>query len=317
MTTTPAPHQLAAPSPRPKTSLPVKAGVCLKHQHYDYILANKPAVGWFEIHAENYLGKGGRPLQALTELRANYALSVHGVGLSIGSAEGLDASHLKRVAALVERFEPQSFSEHLAWSTHSNQFYSDLLPVPYNREVEDVVCQHIDQIQNTLQRQMLLENPSNYLSLHSSTLSESELLNNIVKRTGCGLLLDVNNVFISATNIGYSATEYIASLPADSVGELHLAGHSLDDSDPTEQLLIDSHDRAVCDDVWALYRFTLAHIGATATLIEWDSNVPEWQTLLAEMQRAESLLDALAGDYTDTTAGHTGKPLNGSEHAFA
>ncbi|MEM9605423.1 MAG: DUF692 domain-containing protein [Pseudomonadota bacterium] len=275
----------------PKTSLPARAGVCLKHRHYDTILAEQPDVGWFEVHAENYLGAGGKPLDVLAWIRERYALSVHGVGLSIGSHAGLDARHLARVAALVERMAPHSFSEHLAWSTHDNRFYSDLLPVPYNRETEDTICAHINQVQDTLKRQMLLENPSNYLSLDTSTLSESELLSNIVKRTGCGLLLDVNNVYISAQNMGYSAADYIRSLPLDAVGEIHLAGHDVDTSDPDDPLLIDTHDREVCDAVWALYAFTLEHCGPTPTLIEWDSQVPDWDTLCADMKQAEILID--------------------------
>lgn len=272
------------------TALPLRGGVCLKHQHYDHILAARPDVGWFEVHAENYLAEGGKPLQVLAWVREHYALSIHGVGLSIGSHAGLDTTHLDRIAALVERFQPQSFSEHLAWSTHDNRFYSDLLPVPYNRETEDTICAHIDQVQEALKRPMLLENPSNYLSLDTSTLSESELLSNIVTRTGCGLLLDVNNVYISAQNMGYSAEDYILSLPANAVGEVHLAGHAVDNSDPDDPLLIDSHDRAVCNAVWDLYEFTLNHFGPVPTLIEWDSDVPSWTTLLADMHQAEQLL---------------------------
>ncbi|MEM6988757.1 MAG: DUF692 domain-containing protein, partial [Pseudomonadota bacterium] len=241
--------------------------------------------------AENYLGDGGKPLSVLNWVREHYALSIHGVGLSIGSHDGLDATHLARVASLVERFNPHSFSEHLAWSTHDNRFYSDLLPVPYNRETEDTICAHINQVQDALKRRMLLENPSNYLSLDTSTLSEAELLNNIVTRTGCGLLLDVNNVYISAQNMGYDAEAYIRSLPTQAVGEIHLAGHLVDDSDPTDPLLIDTHDRAVCEDVWDLYQFTLEQCGPTPTLIEWDSNVPTWEALTADMHRAEGLLN--------------------------
>lgn len=275
--------------------LPVCAGVCLKHQHYEHILSKTPKAGWFEVHAENYLGAGGRSLYALEKIRQNYALSIHGVGLSIGSSHGLDKHHLARVAELVTRFEPASFSEHLAWSTHSNQFYSDLLPVPYNREIEDLVCEHIDVIQNLMQRQILLENPSNYLSLDASTMSESELLCNIVRRSGCRLLLDVNNVYLSACNIGYNAEQYIDSLPANQIGELHLAGHSVDDSEPQQPVLIDTHDRAVCEAVWQLYEYTLTRFGPTPTLIEWDNNVPDWNELAAEMHRADQYLARIAG----------------------
>lgn len=269
------------------SNLPKKAGVCLKAQHAEQIMAEKPPVGWFEVHAENYLGNGGKPLNTLSWIRDNYPISIHGVGLSIGSSNGLNTEHLRRVSDLVKRFQPESFSEHLAWSSHGQNFYSDLLPVPYNKETEDTICRHIDQVQNSMGRQMLLENPSNYLSLHTSTISESELISNIVKRTGCGLLLDVNNVYISAKNMGYSAEDYIESLPLSAVHEMHLAGHATDDSVPEEILLIDSHDRCVSDDVWSLYEFTVQRCGKTATLIEWDSQLPTWNELFDEMKKAE------------------------------
>lgn len=274
---------------KPLSRLPLRAGICLKPQHYSDILQQRPDAGWFEIHAENYLGAGGPPLHYLEKIRELYPLSIHGVGMSIGSAQGLNPVHLQRVADLVERFEPESFSEHLAWSTHDNEFFSDLLPVPYNQTVEDIVCEHIDTVQHTLKRQMLLENPSNYLSLTDSTMPEATFLQNIVRRTGCGLLLDVNNVYISSVNCGYSAHHYINSLPLDSIGEIHLAGHSQDTTDATEPLLIDAHDREVCDQVWALFEFTLQQAGAKPSLIEWDNDIPELPVLLAEMHKADQL----------------------------
>lgn len=276
---------------RTRSRLPATGGLCLKPQHYRDILDQKPDVGWFEVHAENYLGDGGAPLRYLTKIREYYELSVHGVGLSIGSAQGLDTDHLRRVSEMVKRFEPASFSEHLAWSTHDNQFYSDLLPLPYNLEVENVVCDHIDQVQEQLGRQMLLENPSNYLSMNSSTLEETEMLGNIVSRTGCGLLLDINNVFISAHNCGYLALEYISSLPLEAVHEIHLAGHATDNSIAEEPLLIDTHDRKVSDPVWQLYGDTLQLTGARPTLIEWDSGVPEWEIFMKELHRANVILN--------------------------
>jgi len=252
-----------------KATLPKTAGLCLKPQHYDDILNDQPDVGWFEIHAENYLGAGGAPLHYLEKIRQHYPLSIHGVGLSIGSAGGLDAGHLKRVANLVDRFQPESFSEHLAWSTHDNQFLSDLLPLPYNRQTEDIVCEHIDQVQTCLGRQMLLENPSNYLSLNDSVESENEFIANVIKRSGCG-----------------------QQLPLQAVGEIHLAGHSTDTSVASEPLLIDAHDREVCDAVWKLYAHTISLTGAVPTLIEWDANVPDWSVFLAEMCRADQLLQS-------------------------
>lgn len=290
--------QVMGETSRP-SKLPNRAGVCLKRQHYDEILRNRPDVGFFEVHAENYLGAGGKPIHVLEKIRENYPLSIHGVGLSIGSAQGLNETHLHRVAELVKRFEPAAFSEHLAWSTHDTTYHSDLLPVPYERSVEDRICDNIDYIQTVLQRTMLLENPSNYLSLESSTLTETELLSNVAKRTGCGLLLDVNNVYISAKNMRYSAERYIESLPGNLIGELHLAGHEIDLADPTEPLLIDAHDREVCDDVWTLYEFTLQHCGAMPTLIEWDNNVPAWSDLAGEMARADVRILKLPGSKTN------------------
>lgn len=279
---------------RPQTgtdkTLPRRAGLCLKPQHYDAILKELPDVGWFEIHAENYLGAGGAPLHYLEKIRQHYPLSIHGVGLSIGSEAGLDKNHLDRVASLVDRFQPESFSEHLAWSSHENQFLSDLLPLPYNQKTEDMVCSHIDQVQTRLGQQMLLENPSNYLRLSDSVHSESDFIANVIKRTGCGLLLDVNNVYVSAHNCGYSAAQYIEKLPLPAIGEIHLAGHSVDTTVAAEPLLIDAHDREVCDAVWELYAHTVSLIGAVPSLIEWDADVPEWQVFVAEVNRAEALL---------------------------
>jgi len=271
-------------------SLPSTAGLCLKPQHYDDILSQQPDVGWFEIHAENYLGAGGAPLHYLEKIRQLYPLSIHGVGLSIGSAGGLDIDHLERVANLVKRFEPESFSEHLAWSTHDNQFFSDLLPLPYNRQTEDVVCNHIDQVQSRLGRRMLLENPSSYFALKDSVQSEHEFIGNVVKRSGCGLLLDVNNVYVSAHNCEYSATRYIEELPLHAVGEIHLAGHSVDTTVEAEPLLIDAHDREVCDQVWALFAHSVTLTGAVPSLIEWDAAVPDWAVFVAEMNRADQFL---------------------------
>lgn len=276
-------------------SLPAKAGLCLKPQHYSAILSDQPNVAWFEVHAENYLGAGGVPLHYLQKIRQDYPLSIHGVGLSIGAADGLDANHLRRVANLVKRFQPESFSEHLAWSTHDSQFFNDLLPMPYNRATEDLVCQHIDQIQSLLDRQMLLENPSNYLALEDTVYAEQEFISNVVKRTGCALLLDVNNVYISACNCGYSAQQYIEQLPLHAVGEIHLAGHSVDATVEFEPLLIDAHDREVCDEVWSLFADTIALTGAKPALIEWDTDVPEWAVFMDELHRADRVMQESVG----------------------
>lgn len=273
-----------------RSNLPAVGGISLKPQHYVEILRQHPDAGWFEIHAENYLGAGGPPLHYLQKIRERYPLSVHGVGMSIGSADGLNEEHLNRVAVLLERFEPDSFSEHLAWSSHDSEFFSDLLPMPYTREVEDLVCSNIDQIQTKIRRRMLLENPTNYLVLETSTMEEADFLSNVIRRTGCGLLLDVNNVYVSAMNCGYSAEDYLRSLPLDSIGEIHLAGYSVDDIDGQERLLIDSHDREVADAVWSLFEFTIATAGIRPALIEWDSSIPTLETMLAEKLKADNIL---------------------------
>jgi len=281
----------AFPQAGTDATLPIGAGLCLKPQHYDVILRENPAVGWFEVHAENYLGAGGAPLHYLEKIRQLYPLSIHGVGLSIGSKNGLDKDHLNRVASLIDRYQPESFSEHLAWSTHDNQFLSDLLPLPYTRQTEDIVCNHIDQVQTRIGQRMLLENPSNYLHLADSILSESEFITNVIKRTGCGLLLDVNNVYVSAQNCDYSAEQYIANLPLHCVGEIHLAGHSIDSTVDGKPLLIDAHDREVSEKVWELFAYTLGLSGAVPSLIEWDAEVPEWSVFIEELNRADDFMN--------------------------
>ncbi|RPE71001.1 hypothetical protein EDD53_0114 [Pacificibacter maritimus] len=271
-------------------SLPNSVGVGYKPQHFSDILAGAAPVTWLEIHAENYMGAGGRPLAQLRALSDHFPLSVHGVGLSIGGETRLDPDHLGRLKYLNDWLQPASFSEHLAWSTHDMGFYNDLLPLPYTETTLRTVCDHIDEVQNTLGRQMLLENPSSYLAFAESTLSEVDFLAEVTKRTGCGLLLDVNNVFISATNLQMDARAYIDAFPLAAVGEIHLGGHDEDIDDHGAPLLIDSHGREVADPVWALYQHTIAKSGPKPTLIEWDTDVPEWSVLTAEAQRAADLL---------------------------
>ncbi|MEM6665052.1 MAG: DUF692 domain-containing protein [Pseudomonadota bacterium] len=271
-------------------AVPARAGVGLKPQHYHDILDSRPNIGWFEIHAENFMGDGGAPHHFLTRIREHYPLSLHGVGLSIGAARPLDTEHLARLKAVETRYQPGLFSEHLAWSTHDDTYFTDLLPVPYTEETLTRVADHIDQVQNAMGRRMLLENPSTYVTFETSTMTELQFLRSLTARTGCGLLLDVNNVFVSATNQGYQAEDYIDGFPLQAVGEIHLAGHAVDTDDEGAALLIDSHDRHVADPVWALYRRVVAKTGPVPTLIEWDSNVPDWETLLAEARAAERLM---------------------------
>lgn len=271
-------------------SLPNSIGVGYKPQHFTDILNDPAPVNWLEIHAENYMGAGGRPLAQLRALSERFAISVHGVGLSIGSEGRLDPDHLARLKHLNDWLAPASFSEHLAWSTHDMGFYNDLLPLPYTDTTLKTVCDHIDEVQEALGRKMLLENPSSYLAFSESTLSEVDFLREITKRTGCGLLLDVNNVFVSATNMQVDPRAYIDVFPMDAVGEIHLGGHDEDEDDHGAPLLIDSHGREVADPVWTLYAYTIAKSGPKPTLIEWDTDVPEWSVLVEEAKRADALL---------------------------
>jgi uncharacterized protein (UPF0276 family) len=253
------------------------------------VLADTLADTFFEVHAENYMGAGGPPHRALSALRSAYPLSVHGVGLSIGGPEPLDDAHLARLVAVVRRYEPALVSEHLAWSSHGGRFFNDLLPLPYTTATLQQVCQHIDQVQSALGRRQLLENPATYLRFNTCDFSEPQFLREVVQRTGCGLLLDVNNVVVSATNHGFDAGQYLRELPLSAVGQVHLAGHSEQQDEHGQRLLIDSHDRCVGPDVWALYAALTARIGPVPTLIEWDSELPPWAVLKAQMSQALSV----------------------------
>jgi uncharacterized protein (UPF0276 family) len=266
--------------------------VGLKPEHYRAILEASPDIGFFEVHAENYMGSGGPPHRYLTEIRNRYPLSLHGVGLSIGAERPLDRAHLGRLKGLIARYQPGLFSEHLAWSTHDGTFFNDLLPVPYTTRTLARVVDHIDEVQEALGRNMLLENPSTYLIFAESTYSEIDFIAEIVRRTGCGLLLDVNNVQVSSTNQQWDAVNYIDSYPLEAVQEIHLAGHVQEEDDKGRPLLIDSHDRPVDETVWGLFEHAIARLGATPTLIEWDASVPAWPALKAEADRAESIMSA-------------------------
>ncbi|MEO1152876.1 MAG: DUF692 domain-containing protein [Pseudomonadota bacterium] len=270
--------------------LPIGTGVGYKTQHFDALIADPGPVTWLEVHAENYMGAGGRPLAQLRHLSERFAISVHGVGLSIGGEGRLDSEHLARLKHLVGWLKPASFSEHLAWSTHDSGFLNDLLPLPYTAATVARVSDHIDEVQEVLGRRMLLENPSTYLAFDETDMAETDFLAEITRRTGCGLLLDVNNVFVSATNQQTDALSYLDAFPLDAVGELHLGGHDEDADETGAPLLIDSHDRAVVDPVWALYAHVISRGGPRPTLIEWDSDLPEWPVLRAEAERASEVL---------------------------
>jgi uncharacterized protein (UPF0276 family) len=270
--------------------MPARAGVGLKAQHYRTILETHPDVGFFEVHAENYMGAGGPPHRYLTEIRAQYPLSLHGVGLSIGADQPLDQDHLRRLAELIGRYEPELFSEHLAWSSHGGHFFNDLLPVPYTHQTLQRVCEHIDQVQEALGRQMLLENPSTYVAFAESTYWEVDFIAEIARRTGCALLLDINNVYVACTNQHWDPARYIEEFPVAHVRQIHLAGHARDADDQGQALLIDSHDRQVESVVWDFYARAIELLGTVPTLIEWDQNLPTWAELHAEAQRAEHVL---------------------------
>jgi len=272
------------------SSLPACTGVGFKPAHFHDILAAPQPVGFFEVHAENYMGAGGPPHAQLGALRERYALSVHGVGLSIGSMGPLDRDHLVRLKTLCDRYAPESFSEHLAWSSHGGVYFNDLLPLPYTQQTLARVAEHIDEAQTALGRQMLLENPSTYIRFSESTIAEVDFLAEISKRTGCGLLLDINNVFVSAKNHGTQPLPYLDSFPLDRVKEIHLGGHDEETDDAGAPLLIDSHGSPISEAVWTLYAHVIARTGAIATLIEWDNDVPDWPTLRAEAVTAQNIL---------------------------
>ncbi len=271
-------------------TLPNQPGVGYKPQHFAAIMENASPVKWLEIHAENYMGQGGRPIAQLRHLAEHFPISVHGVGLSIGGEGPLDPAHLKRLKHLCDWLEPASFSEHLAWSTHDGNFMNDLLPLPYTKETAQRVADHVSQVQDLLGRKMLLENPSAYLAFAESTLSEIELLNEVVHRTGCGLLLDINNVFISAMNQKTGPRDYIDQFPLEHVGEFHLGGHDEDQDETGAMLLIDSHGREMAEPVWELFAYTLEKSGPRPALIEWDANIPEWPQLATEAARAAKIM---------------------------
>lgn len=280
------------PASRAAAAISPRAGVGFKPEHYRDITESSGEVAWFEVHPENYMGAGGPPHHMLERIRRDYPVSLHGVGLSIGSAGRLDRAHLARLKALVDRYDPGLFSEHLAWSTHDTVYLNDLLPLPYTAATLALVVDHVDEAQETLGRRMLVENPSTYVAFEASDMSEIEFLDALARRTGCGLLLDVNNVHVSAVNHGFSAEAYLDAFPLQHIGEVHLAGHAEIDGGEATRLLVDAHDRMVADEVWRLYERVIARAGAVPTLIEWDNDVPDWPTLAAEARRADRSLMA-------------------------
>jgi uncharacterized protein len=290
----------AAAKPTASVAIPLRfpalpigglAGTSFKHQHLAAICAEGSGRGFFEVHAENYMGAGGPPHRALETLRRDFPISLHGVCMSIGGERPLDKAHLARFQHLVERYDPALVSEHLAWSTHETTYFNDLLPLPYTEATLRRVCDHIDEVQETIRRPMLLENPSTYVAFAESTMSETDFIRSVARRTGCALLLDVNNVFVSATNHGFSALDYLSDFPLAKVGEIHLAGHAEQSDDEGELLLIDSHNGPVADAVWKLFEIVISRCGPVPTLVEWDSSIPDWPILKAEAAAAQAILD--------------------------
>src|SRR5215471_1103922 len=283
-------------------SLPARAGIGLRFRHHQEVIDCKPPVAWFEVHSENYMG-GGTPVRSLHTIRCDYPISFHGVGLSLGSAENLDPDHLARLRHLVERTEPALISEHLSWSISSGVYLADLLPLPLTEEALATVCRHVDQTQNYLQRRILVENPSSYLRFRHSTIPEWEFLAAIALHTGCGILCDVNNIYVSAANHGWQASEYLAALPPSAIGEIHLAGHRVARLEGGRRLRIDDHGSRVIPEVWQLYSEALSRFGPVPTLIEWDTNVPRLEILLDEAARGQSLLESVRPGFSHADAG--------------
>ncbi|WLG86079.1 DUF692 domain-containing protein [Pseudomonas cucumis] len=277
------------------SGLPPRSGLGLKTEHFSEVLGAQPDIGFFEVHAENYMVAGGPFHHFLGLIRERYPLSLHGVGLSIGAEGPLDLQHLQRLATLIERYQPQSFSEHLAWSSHGPVFLNDLLPLAYDAPTLNRVCEHIDQVQSTLKRPMLLENPATYLAFQRSTIDEANFISEVIRRTGCGLLLDVNNVYVSCINHQRDPLAYIDALPLHAVGEIHLAGFAEDTDSLGDRLLIDDHGAPIDNAVWSLYRQVLERVGPIATLIERDNQLPAFSVLHAEARQADELLHCAGG----------------------
>jgi len=272
------------------SGIPVAAGIGLRSQHYKDVLESRPAIAWFEVHSENYFGKGGAPLHYLERIRAEYPVSLHGVGMSLGSADVLDRQHIQNLKELINRIEPGLVSEHLSWSSSGGEFLNDLVPVPYTGVVLDHFAARVSQVQDELGRWLLIENPSSYLEYKHSEMPEWEFLNELCRRTGCGILLDVNNVYVSCQNHGWDALEYLQGIAGSRVGEIHLAGHTVNKAGDKD-ILIDTHNCPVCGEVWDLFSTAIELIGSKPTLIEWDTDIPPFSTLMDEANLAVAMLE--------------------------
>jgi uncharacterized protein (UPF0276 family) len=275
----------------PSPSLPASAGVGLRAPHFREVLDTWPAVGWFEVHSENFFADGGEALRVLEAVRARYSVSLHGVGLSLGSSDDLSRNHLAKLKRLVDRIEPAAVSDHLCWSSVDGRFLNELLPLPYTEEALASVCIRIDRVQNFLGRTIMIENVSSYLQFAGAEMPEWIFLAEVARRSGCQLLLDVNNIYVSACNHGFDAADYLRAIPVDRVGEIHLAGY-----EQVEDFLFDTHSRPVYPAVWQLYADALARLGPKPTLIEWDNDIPAFSVLQDEMHKADRLLGEVAAE---------------------
>lgn len=269
-----------------------KVGIGLRSEHHSEVLKTKPNVSWWEIHTENFFADGGPQLLFLEEIRSNYPLSFHGVGLSLGSYDRPNKNHLSKIKNLVTRFQPFLISEHLSWSSVNKIFAHDLLPLPYNEESLKIFCRNIEITQEFLQSEILIENPSSYLTYKNSTISEEEFINQTASKTGCKLLLDINNIYVSSFNNNFDPYKYIENINPLYVKEMHLAGHSILKT-PNSIKLLDTHNDFVIEEVWTLYSFAIKNFGKTQTLLEWDQDLPSLDTLITESSKAQKILDSL------------------------
>ncbi len=271
--------------------IPACAGIGLRTEHHQVIQNTLPDIAWLEIHSENYFSDGGWHMYQLEHIRSHYPLSLHGVGLSLGSTDPLDLKHLRKLKKLIHLCEPGMVSDHLSWSSIGGHYFNDLLPLPYTEEALIYIATRIEQTQDFLGRQVLIENPSSYLDFTVSTIQESEFISEAARKTGCGILLDVNNIYVSAKNHGFEPREYINSIPVDLVREIHLAGF-IQNHFEGGSILIDTHNQTVVDDVWELYQIALQRFGQQPTLIEWDTDLPALSTLLGEARKAQRMLES-------------------------
>ena len=279
-----------AASASPGASMPARAGIGLRAEHYADVLEQKPDIAWLEVHGENYFGSGGAPLRYVDAIAEDYPLSIHCVGLSLGSTDPLRDDHVSALATLVDRWQPRLVSDHLCWGSVGGRYFNDLLPLPFTHEALAHVTGRVNQVQDKLGRSILIENLSSYLVFSHNEMGEADFLNSLAKATGCGLLLDVNNVYVSACNHKFDAQAFISSIDAEAVGEIHLAGHAVNRVDGID-IRIDDHGSEVCEDVWDLYEYTVAQLGPRPTLIEWDSNIPPLSALIEQAHRAQRYLD--------------------------